>query len=152
MSLTPERVSLSLRLSRISFFLPRSFTRSPSPFALAFFFLLFIPPPLPLSPRVTSPSFIARVTAFRRSDHEMISRYSQLSVGRGAAVFFFKISHTLGNRPPFSVQRIPSQSFRTRGNLLTHPILILIREIIWRENSNCKFPKFHSSKSIRFEL
>lgn len=105
--------SLSLRLSRISFFLPRSFTRSPSPFALAqllpFFFLLFIPPP---------PS--CHVAIFHRTRNglsvDRITRWSHdipnfpWDEGR---LCFFKISHTLGNGPPFSVQ-IPSQSFRIR--------------------------------------
>lgn len=76
--------SLSLSLVSLSFFHGLSHALHLPSRQSSCLFPLIYPPPL----RVTSPSFIARVTAFRRSNHEIISRYSSLSVGRRAAGFF----------------------------------------------------------------
>lgn len=56
----------------------------------------FFSPTIPLPLRVTSSSFIVRVTVFRRSDHVMISRsHSPLFYGtNGRAAVFFKVSRT----------------------------------------------------------
>ena len=70
--------------------------------------LLLFSPTIPLPLRVTSSSFIVRVTVFRRSDHAMISRYSPLFYGTsGRAVVFFKVSRT-SEIVPFIIDIAPT--------------------------------------------
>lgn len=100
--------SLSLSLVSLSFFHGLSHALHLPSRQSSCLFPLIYPPPL----RVTSPSFIARVTAFRRSNHEIISRYSSLSVGLRAAAFFSKFLILLEIFPFFCAH--PFESNRNR--------------------------------------
>lgn len=153
MSLTPERVSLSL--VSLSFFHGLSHALHLPSRQSSCLFPLIYPPPL----RVTSPSFIARVTAFRRSNHEIISRYSSLSVGRRAAGFFQNFSYSWKSSPfsvhiPSNLIAIASKQFIDESNF---PIIlmIVIREIIWKETQKLQISKILFVRSymlVRFSV
>lgn len=100
----------------------------------------FFSPTIPLPLRVTSSSFIVRVTVFRRSDHVMISRsHSPLFYGtNGRAAVFFKVSRTSETVPFIIDIPLPCTALRLR--------LVIV------SNANQQMPSIDQSSSSKCRL